>query len=1002
MIGFTTGGRLTTSRQYCFSGHGSQTGIAAAFHVESSAPACHIPDMPRRIFLTWSQPLLPAVVEHLCAEWKDGALDLSHLVAVVPTAEAGRRVKEALALRAAARGTAVLSPHIITPEVITAWALAEMPAVATPAETLLVWMQVLTDVPLEDYAALFPVPPVSRDATWARSTAGEMIRLRHRLEEGGRTLADATRRLGAAHPETERWNDLARLEKRVLAAFKKAGLTDSVTARLAAAASPVLPPGVTHIVVMAVPDPVHLVVTALENAERQGAAINVLIHGNATDGDLWDEWGRPLHDIWGGRVIEIPEPEARIRLVARPEDEAAALVEAMQQDAALAIGSADPEIAAPLEECAARGGVAVFDPGGLPLTTHGVSWMLTCLTNLLRTDSALEAARMLRLPDLLTASGAGVSAEFLLRDWDEFQQAHLPRTLRDAVALAANWTPRRKDRVENAAGVLTPVLHWLNSQCGNLRRARTTDALYQFMDALFTGKTFTTEGDHAIFQDALEQWQETLDALGQAAERTGYVMDTVALLETAQHLLRDVRLYPDNIENAPALSGWLELPWLEAPHLAVAGLNEGMAPDSITGDPWLPDSVRGLLNLKTNAIRLARDSYLLTSLIECRRSVGSVQLLAARESAGGDPLKPSRLLLRCPEEELAARALRLFPAEEMEDARPSPPSWHRAWRLRPPTPDLEAAVFTKMSVTQFSDYLSCPFRFYLKHILRMEPFDATRDEMDARDFGSLIHDSLQALHMDATLRDSDDEAAIGAYLDEKIQTLTTRRYGVEPTLPIVIQLESARNRLRALAGVQAAARADGWRVEHVEVSFPELPDNKEPVKLDDVLISGRIDLIERHKDTGQRRVIDYKTGAKGTEPDKAHLKALRGAAGSDVPLWQLCDSGGKMQRWTNLQLPVYAWVVSRMEGGSGEVQAGYINLPPATSETAVNMWEGLDDEMIVSAISCARGVIRSIRQGIFWPPARSPEYDDFKGLWFQDVAESFDPGLLEQFRELRK
>src|SRR5688572_33271830 len=110
--------------------------------------------MPRRIFLTWSQPLLPAVVDHLCAGWNDGALDLSQLIAVVPTAAAGRRLKEALALRAAARGTAVLSPHIITPEVITAWALEDMPEVATAAAELLVWMEVLQELPLEQYATL--------------------------------------------------------------------------------------------------------------------------------------------------------------------------------------------------------------------------------------------------------------------------------------------------------------------------------------------------------------------------------------------------------------------------------------------------------------------------------------------------------------------------------------------------------------------------------------------------------------------------------------------------------------------------------------------------------------------------------------------------------------------------------------------------------------------------------------------------------------------------------
>ncbi len=956
--------------------------------------------MPRRIFLSWSQPLLPAVVEQLCADWNDGALDLSQLVAVVPTAEAGRRLKESLALRAATRGTAVLSPHIITPEVITTWALAELPPAATPAESLLVWMQVLSDLPLADFAALFPVPPVSRDASWARSTAGEMIRLRHRLEEGGRTLAEAARRLGAAHPEAERWNDLARLEKRMLSALKKAGLTDAITARLAAAAQPLLPPGVTRIVVIAAPDPVHLVVTALENFERLGVAADVLIHGNEAESDLWDKWGRPVPDAWSSRVIAIPQPEERIRLLARPADQAAALLAAMKEAAGLAIGSADPEIAAPLESLAAQNGVAVFDPNGLPLATHEVTWMLNCLTNLLRADSAEDAARLLRLPDVLAASAAGVSAETLLRDWDEFHQAHLPRTLHDAVALADHWKPRRKDRDPAMKSVLIPVLHWLHDQCAILRRAPSSDALYGFIDALYAGRSFPGEQDGALFHDALQLWQETLDALEQAAERTGFKMDTVALLETAQHLLRDARLYPDNELNAPVLSGWLELPWLDAPHLVVAGLNEGMAPDSITGDPWLPDSVRGLLDLKTNAVRLARDSYLLTSLIECR-SAGSVRLLAARETSSGDPLKPSRLLLRCPQEELAARALRLFPAEDMDEVRPSPPSWHRAWLLRPPTPDPEAAVFKKMSVTQFSDYLSCPFRFYLKHVLRMEPFDASRDEMDARDFGSLIHDSLQALHNDATVRDSEDETALAAFLDETIQTLTAARYGREPTLPIVIQLESARKRLKALAGVQAAARADGWRVEHVEVSFPELPDSSEPVELDGVLISGRIDLIERNIRNGARRVIDYKTGAKGTEPDKAHLKALRGAAGGDIPDWQLCSHDGKVQKWINLQLPVYAWVVSRF-GGIGEVQAGYINLPPATSDTAVNMWDTLNDELIASAMNCARGVISSIRQGIFWPPAKSPEYDDFGGLWFEDVAESFDPKLLEQFRELRK
>lgn len=128
--------------------------------------------------------------------------------------------------------------------------------------------------------------------------------------------------------------------------------------------------------------------------------------------------------------------------------------------------------------------------------------------------------------------------------------------------------------------------------------------------------------------------------------------------------------------------GWLELPWQPAPHLVVAGVNEGMAPDSITGDPWLPDSIRGRLDLKSNAVRLARDSFLLTAMIECRRTAGRRAAAGVRESSKGDPLKPGRLLLRCPEVELPERALRLFPKETMEADRPAPPTWYRAWKLR--------------------------------------------------------------------------------------------------------------------------------------------------------------------------------------------------------------------------------------------------------------------------------------------------------------------------------
>ena len=43
--------------------------------------------------LSWEQPLLPQAVAHLAEGWdKATALDLAHLVVVVPTQQSGRRL----------------------------------------------------------------------------------------------------------------------------------------------------------------------------------------------------------------------------------------------------------------------------------------------------------------------------------------------------------------------------------------------------------------------------------------------------------------------------------------------------------------------------------------------------------------------------------------------------------------------------------------------------------------------------------------------------------------------------------------------------------------------------------------------------------------------------------------------------------------------------------------------------------------------------------------------
>jgi len=287
----------------------------------------------------------------------------------------------------------------------------------------------------------------------------------------------------------------------------------------------------------------------------------------------------------------------------------------------------------------------------------------------------------------------------------------------------------------------------------------------------------------------------------------------------------------------------------------------------------------------------------------------------------------------------------------------------------------------RVSVTAFRDYLRCPFRFYLKHALKMETIDPFKSELDALDFGTLCHDALEAMGKEAALRDCADPAVLREFLLARVDRRARERYGAELTLPLIVQLESARQRLARAAEVQAEQRAAGWVIEHVERKFE--------LVLGAVTVSAKIDRVERHAGTGAVRVIDYKTSDKGVSPLAAHVRSAR--RDETAPDWARFTVDGKDLVWIDLQLPLY------LEALAGElgvaVGAGYFNLPKAVGETSLMPWEDYDATWRTAARRCAEGVAAGVTAGIFWPPAEVPSRDEddvFAGLFHHGTADSVE------------
>lgn len=920
------------------------------------------PDNVRRHFLPWAGPLLPQAVAWLARDWTGaGPLNLSSWLVVVPTRQAGRRLREALAEHAATRGQAVFPPRVVTPELLVTQAVTPGALTANRLESLVAWTEILRAVDLADVRAVLPNDPPARDFAWALGLGRELARLQSTLAEGGWHLGDVATLAGETCPELQRWHKLGELERRHAARLAEVGLVDVQTARIKATLAPAPLIDFTRIAVIGAPDPLPLILRILA-VHAASMPVDVVVYAPETEAKNFDDWGRPLATAWAERELPIAEFSERVRVCADPAEQVARITALAQAtpdpETMLGIGVADPELLPLLEKACARVGIAAFNPEGRARRHDGLYPLLMALAEFAAVPEFAAVTTLARCPDILewlrARSAEHFSAATFLRELDQLGSNHLPPTLAAAGAYTANFPT-----VGPALAALTELRAMLTR--GNFP-ANASAALVE----LFTGRELEASG---VVAESAEAWMAQLREIEQVLARGGELTLTATeAWQLALGAFADEVRTGDRPSGALDLLGWLELLWDDAPHLVVAGFNDGRVPSAIVGDVFLPETLRERLGLKRNAERFACDAYLLAAIAAARTSGnGQLDILLGKTTTSGDPLRPSRLLLRCADAALPQRVTQLF--QPVAAARPSPP-WARAWKLHPRVVDAPA----QLSVTAFRDWLACPFRFYLKHVLRMTRVDSEKAELNAMDFGVLMHQALQQLGQEPTLRDCIDAIQLTNFLMERFERIVRGRFGAELTLPLVVQFEAARQRLRSAAEVEARERAAGWRTLHVEWEIQLL--------IGGLTVTGTIDRIDRHFD-GRVRVLDYKTSDKADNPVAVHLRGVR-TDELDRPEWlRTSDAKGKPQLWADLQLPLYRLAVAAIWGDA--VSCGYFNLPKAAGETAVILWDDFSRETQAAAEACAVGVVAAVVAGEFWPPrelkGRDADQDDFAELF---------------------
>ena len=904
-----------------------------------------------RTFLGLEVPALAAAADCLINRFsQSSAADLRDLIVVVPGARAGRRLLEILVDRAEVKRLTLVPPQITTVGQLPELFYRAKKPFADELVQQLAWADALRKCDRATLAKVVTERPDDGDAErWL--DLGRLLRTLHReLASDGLDFSDVVEhgRSLSGFAETDRWQALAEIQRVYLDTLDRLGLWDRQTARRFA-----IEHGECHsdrpIVLVAAVDLNQSMRQMLDQVADQ---VTALIYAPEEWSDRFDAHGCLLTEAWqdiglnirDDLLLEADTPADQGELVAR----CIAQMDGRFRAEEITVGLPDerivPQLIRQLNQCKLPNR---YGPGQ-PLRRTGIYRLLENLAAIARSSRYDEFAQLVRHPDIeVWLMRAGVQLGWL-KELDDYYNKHLPGQIDGAWLGGDERCPRLRavyeqiDRLtRELQGSPRPLDQWL-PHIGHI------------LLEIFGSRNFDLENE--VDRQAWKACSVVKEVLGQLASIPPAIVPSVSGPDALQMVLDQTnvqRISPTATEGAIELVGWLELPLDDAPVLIVTSFNDGLVPSNVNADMFLPGGLRSTLGLDDNARRYARDAYAVATLLAPWRNTS---FIVARRNRDEDPLAPSRLVFAAEPQTVAQRALRFFADGPQQPLR-QPLAGGLVSSLVDsefdiPLPQPLAEPLTRISVTSFRKYLACPYRFYLHQVLELGRTDDDAIELDGAGFGNLTHTVLEQFGR-GDLRDESDAATIEGELNRLLRELVLDRFGERPSASLLVQVEQLRLRLQALAHWQSKHTAQGWRIEHTELSFSDQP-GKLDVDGQPIRLTGRIDRIDFNKQTGQRLILDYKTSDSGDSPQKTHCKK---------------------SEWIDLQLPLYRYL-AREKGINEQVRLGYIVLPKNTANVGLALAEWTPAEL-EEADEVAREVVRNIRDQKFWPPTQPPpEYSE--------------------------
>ena len=434
--------------------------------------------------------------------------------------------------------------------------------------------------------------------------------------------------------------------------------------------------------------------------------------------------------------------------------------------------------------------------------------------------------------------------------------------------------------------------------------------------------------------------------------------------------------------DALEILGWLELPLDDSKFLIVTGLSDKYIPSNYNDDSLLPNTLRKLLGLPNNETRYARDNYLLCSL---KNSKKEFFITIPRKDLQNNPVYPSRLIYSDPL--FTSHIITRFFGEETTDSLankyqinivnldPGNTKINKNQLFvplssKPNDNDLQNIIINRnINVSSIGDFLKCPYRFYLKHILQLEPSKGGFDSNMSSRLGEIAHNALcsysKALETKHISINNSTINELSEVLSTEMDKGILSMYSGNCSSIIKLQSHIIKGRFTKFIEWDIEQIQNGWSTLELEKSLNlikwEVPNLEDPF-----FLTGRIDRIDYHLKENRVRIIDYKLSDKEKNPNKIHTYGK----GTDMS-------------WIDVQLPLYKFLLEQsfkdITPKVSTFELAYVNITGLNDEVfKIGEWTEKQLEDCKNAINKA---LTSIHNKEFWPPnedyGKHSAYDPF-------------------------